>query len=831
MALLLRAARRRAKGRGRRQQELFQQRARKKSRDTVAWLSVILGALFAVIINGLAALALHGAVAEGQRLEVEHTGKLVVHQGLLLALQNPEHAPEDVRDEAAHLLDRFYGFEASMRTQRLGGSRDDHERLLREFVASHPRDDLVDDEEAAPGVPALARTGPLPAMLGSLMLLWWVVLLVFQGEGLELDLQRRRHPMWEWLFSHPVRPAPVFLAEMLSPIAANSTYWGAPVFCGAAYAMVYGIELGVLAGVLIGIPAAVATACVGKALEIAVMLRCSPRSRGAVIGIMSWLGYVSTMVVFLGLWMLAPLLSQFAAYLRPLATAAPWPWLGWFLGLRPDGSSSFVAGVAVCELAAAGAIAGSVWFGVWAARRGLAGDVARADAVPAASPLTRASFGTDPLYRKELLWFARDRGAIVQAILVPLTLAGFQVMNFLHSAQGAWNYLCAIAVVFGTYFLWVLGPRSLASEGPALWVTQTWPRGLESLLRAKARLWSLIATAVVALILVYAMLRFPLDAWKIVLVGLGWFAFGRSMAEKAVTLVAVPSSSADQAEPIPRTRRWAASLGMLTFGVGIAMQQWHLAIMGIVYSWMTAAAMWQNFRARLPFLYDPWSETLPTPPTLMHAMIAISALVEGGAAATVILALTLGREHMGATLAIAYGLCATVVGIVMTAFLSGKGVAARAVWRWDSARTWSPAAGWATGVVGGAALAGFAIVYGSVLSRWPGVSEMIETSERAMEAIPNLKLSYVVMAIAFAPIAEEYLFRGLLFRALDREWGGWRAVAGSAAFFAVYHPPVAWVPVAIVGVANSLLFKRSGHLGPAVALHMVYNAVVCAYGL
>jgi len=38
--------------------------------------------------------------------------------------------------------------------------------------------------------------------------------------------------------------------------------------------------------------------------------------------------------------------------------------------------------------------------------------------------------------------------------------------------------------------------------------------------------------------------------------------------------------------------------------------------------------------------------------------------------------------------------------------------------------------------------------------------------------------------------AEEYLFRGLLFRALDRESGGWRAVAGSAAFFAVYHPPL-----------------------------------------
>jgi membrane protease YdiL (CAAX protease family) len=34
----------------------------------------------------------------------------------------------------------------------------------------------------------------------------------------------------------------------------------------------------------------------------------------------------------------------------------------------------------------------------------------------------------------------------------------------------------------------------------------------------------------------------------------------------------------------------------------------------------------------------------------------------------------------------------------------------------------------------------------------------------------------------FAHAAEEYLFR-FLYRALGRDWGGWRAVAGSAAFW------------------------------------------------
>jgi membrane protease YdiL (CAAX protease family) len=95
-----------------------------------------------------------------------------------------------------------------------------------------------------------------------------------------------------------------------------------------------------------------------------------------------------------------------------------------------------------------------------------------------------------------------------------------------------------------------------------------------------------------------------------------------------------------------------------------------------------------------------------------------------------------------------------------------------------------------------------------------------------MASIPYFHLWYAIMAVGFAPFAEEYLFRGLLFRALDREWGGWRAVVGSAAFFAIYHPPMSWLPVGLLGVANALLFKKTHRLAPSVLLHMVYNAVV-----
>jgi membrane protease YdiL (CAAX protease family) len=346
----------------------------------------------------------------------------------------------------------------------------------------------------------------------------------------------------------------------------------------------------------------------------------------------------------------------------------------------------------------------------------------------------------------------------------------------------------------------------------------------------------------VALVLCYAAFLFPANIWKIALVGIGWFVFGRSMAEKTVTLVSVTSSSGEK-DQIPWGRRWAAQLGMLTFSIGVLTQQWNIAVVGIVYSYVTAAAMWENFRARLPYLYDPWSEKLPPPPTLMHAMIAISILVEGGAVLTGIALAFAGRENIAAAQAISYGICAVIVSLGVSTFLSNRGVSPQDIWRWPAAVTaegksepWWHNVGSSrgrflrllTGAAGGAVLGLFALGYLAALHHFPASAEIIRRSQEQIAKIPGLRISYAVIAVAFAPFAEEYLFRGLLFRALDREWGGWRAVVGSAAFFAIYHPPLSWFPVALLGITNALLFKKTGWLAPAVVLHMVYNAVVLA---
>jgi membrane protease YdiL (CAAX protease family) len=506
---------------------------------------------------------------------------------------------------------------------------------------------------------------------------------------------------------------------------------------------------------------------------------------------------------------------------------APAPFLGLFLGLRPGAGFSFPFGLLCCWSFAAVTVSASVLFSIWGAQKGLVSNPGRDAPSASGSPV---HFGRNALLRKEILWFARDRSALVQAFLVPLTLAGFQLFNMrgiLAGAADSWNTLCGAAIVFGTYFLLVLGPKSLASEGAALWISLTWPQGLEALLRAKAWLWTMLACAIVMPVLIYAAFLFPASIWKIALAGMAWFLFARSMAAKTVTLATVTSESGEITK-VPMGRRWAAQLGLLTFAVGILTAQWNLAVVGVTYSAMTAAAMWQNLRARLPYLYDPWSEVLPPPPTLMHAMIAISVLVELGAVLTGAGIVFLGAAQVAVARAIVYGVCAVVVSLVLMRFLFVRGVSMRQIWTWRIARpgTGGLKLSLLAGVAAGLALGAAGVGYIALVGLFPQGAAMLDQARAQAASLPHFRVSMFVMAVVFAPVAEEFLFRGLLYRALDREWGGWRAVLGNAAFFAIYHPALSWVPVALLGAANAVLFRRTGRLAPCVVAHMVYNAVV-----
>ena len=50
------------------------------------------------------------------------------------------------------------------------------------------------------------------------------------------------------------------------------------------------------------------------------------------------------------------------------------------------------------------------------------------------------------------------------------------------------------------------------------------------------------------------------------------------------------------------------------------------------------------------------------------------------------------------------------------------------------------------------------------------------------------------------------------------------ALLGSAAVFAVIHPPVSFLPVFVLGVVAAIAFERTRLLWAPIAAHAVYNA-------
>lgn len=90
-------------------------------------------------------------------------------------------------------------------------------------------------------------------------------------------------------------------------------------------------------------------------------------------------------------------------------------------------------------------------------------------------------------------------------------------------------------------------------------------------------------------------------------------------------------------------------------------------------------------------------------------------------------------------------------------------------------------------------------------------------------------LGYVALYGVLAPVAEELLFRGLLFGSLRARFGPWPAALASGAVFGLVHlggGQDVFIPVlATLGVVLALAYHYSGALYAAIAIHAVNNVV------
>ena len=105
----------------------------------------------------------------------------------------------------------------------------------------------------------------------------------------------------------------------------------------------------------------------------------------------------------------------------------------------------------------------------------------------------------------------------------------------------------------------------------------------------------------------------------------------------------------------------------------------------------------------------------------------------------------------------------------------------------------------------------------------------VEDVQRQLRSIAlgdGLSPVAVVTLVLLAPLGEELLYRGLLYRGLRNRLAVLPAVVGSAVIFGLVHlEPLAIVVTGLLGAQLAWLFERRRHLLAPLTAHAVFNAL------
>jgi membrane protease YdiL (CAAX protease family) len=83
-----------------------------------------------------------------------------------------------------------------------------------------------------------------------------------------------------------------------------------------------------------------------------------------------------------------------------------------------------------------------------------------------------------------------------------------------------------------------------------------------------------------------------------------------------------------------------------------------------------------------------------------------------------------------------------------------------------------------------------------------------------------------LMAVVVAPLAEEVLFRGLLYPALRPRWGGsFACLATSLMFGAIHFNAMSFVPLTLFAVVLVMLYEGTGTLLAPMTAHALFNGI------
>ena len=124
-----------------------------------------------------------------------------------------------------------------------------------------------------------------------------------------------------------------------------------------------------------------------------------------------------------------------------------------------------------------------------------------------------------------------------------------------------------------------------------------------------------------------------------------------------------------------------------------------------------------------------------------------------------------------------------------------------------------------------AALAGLGYLW--LAQRVPSLAGRFDEARESLSQLDADERRWLlVMAVVAAPLFEEFIFRGILYRGFRRSFRAPLAATSSALVFALVHPAHTALPVFLLALLAASAYERTGWLATPVAAHMTYNAIV-----
>lgn len=429
---------------------------------------------------------------------------------------------------------------------------------------------------------------------------------------------------------------------------------------------------------------------------------------------------------------------------------------------------------------------------------------------------------------KELRLLVRDRSYLVQVLVLPVMVAGFQLIVNARASRAALGDIRHLsAMVYGVmcYGLVMPAARLLSGESRSLWLVFTLPRGIGRILLGKAAVWA-AAFGALSLVMLAAMGAWGgLGAGQITLAALavvpGVAVFGL-IASSIGTLRCDPFAKDPQQAVTPGFMFGSLLLASIYGATFYVDSLWQKGVALILFG-VAALGCWQAVSRAAPFLLDP-TERPRADLTLAHALLAVFAFF--GLQSVLLVGLMLAGVEMAAAVTMSYAFAGAIVAAVsMGLLLRVPHILERLGLRRAVPHRMGllPAAGLA--LVLGAISGGCALGYLALMSHVPWLDELRRSTPSAFQEAGRSAWTLALLAVALAPLLEEYLFRGLLLGALGVVLRPWAAILASAVLFAIVHPPISFPAVFIMGLLAALVYRRTGWLMAPIIVHALHNGM------